>query len=348
MIALCYADLHATDNHERCFSDPSVSLQHARVAKFYADLLSIYKEYKCDCLWDLGDTTDDRNAIPLPTIDLLGECLSMFPASPWNLKLVGNHEQYVRSTRVHVGQLFQPYFNIVDEVSVFTTGKTSIVCCAYPANEADLSKWLDTVRVDHLRSKAPAILLAHVQVRGSFGAAGQIAEGIDVAALKWANLGLLGHVHRPQTVAPNIHYVGSPFQQDWGERGEAKRVGIVDTDACTVQWITLEGYPQYQEVTLEDFTSRPSEVTEDRYRVVLRNTDEAAKFYALPDATRAEPVYEFSSAAPTEVTGQGSALGKWDTCEMMKRYLLAHPPSESSIAISADDMLEFGREIMLP
>jgi hypothetical protein len=38
---------------------------------FFKVLREIYVEHGCDGLVDLGDTTDDRSSIPVPTIDAL-------------------------------------------------------------------------------------------------------------------------------------------------------------------------------------------------------------------------------------------------------------------------------------
>jgi hypothetical protein len=44
----------------------------------------------------LGDTTDDRQAIPIPTIHAVLKPLERFKGGH-NIKLMGNHEQWLKS-----------------------------------------------------------------------------------------------------------------------------------------------------------------------------------------------------------------------------------------------------------
>jgi len=37
-----------------------------------------------------------------------------------------------------------------------------------------------------------------------------------------------GHIHKPQFIPPNIHYVGSPFPQDWSEVNTQHRILVVN------------------------------------------------------------------------------------------------------------------------
>ena len=337
MKALVYADLHATSGHEASRLSPGQPLQLCRVRAFYDNLLRIYKQYRCEALWDLGDLTDDRSSLPVSALATVCDCLDRFPESNNSIKLVGNHEQFTRNTKIHTGALYRRWFNVVDSTATFEVyGGTHLVCFAYPANTEDLAKWLEAERKQAVGK--PTIILGHVQIVGSYSGAGQIMEGLEKKHVSWAKLGLLGHVHRAQEVAPNCYYVGSPFQQNWGEAGEGKRVGIVDVSACTVEWVPLEGYPEYREVGLGEFTQLNAQ-TEDRFRVVLRSPEEATKFYTLDHAHLAEPVYEFTAPASTE-TKEAPA---WSLETSMERYLAKTPPV--GIPLGREDMLEFGRLI---
>jgi hypothetical protein len=64
-------------------------------------------------LIDLGDTTDDRTSIPVPTINSLLSGLTPFRG--WNVKLIGNHEQFLRNATVNVGKLFERHFAVIDD-----------------------------------------------------------------------------------------------------------------------------------------------------------------------------------------------------------------------------------------
>jgi len=54
----------------------------------------------------------------------------------------------------------------------------------------------------------------------------------------------LGHYHKPQTVAKDAYYVGSPLQIDWGETGEDKRFCVFFGDK-RVSWCSLASFPRF-------------------------------------------------------------------------------------------------------
>lgn len=344
MRALCYTDLQATEGHEKLFNDPTHYLQLWRVDKFFADLRRIYQEAHCDALWDLGDTTDDRSAIPVPAIDSICQNLSSFAEGQWNIKLIGNHEQYLRNTKVSVARLFSPYFTVVEQPVTFDYGRVRIACAPYPPTEEALSAFLRS-----LDQSVPTILLGHFQLAGCFGHAGQLMTGVSLESIKWVKLGLLGHIHKPQSFGP-IHYVGSPFQQNWGESGEEKRVAIVDiseqTGKVSMEWVPLDGFPRYVEVDFQTFSETVTAESEDRFRVRLKSPQEAAAFYAHPLTTHGDPQYDFDTSACETVTDTEIEGDSWSPENVIRRYMERNKPADKGIAIPDDEMAGIGLQFL--
>lgn len=339
MRALCYTDLQATEGHERCFTDPSKPLQIYRIEKFFDQICQIYGERKCDALWDLGDTTDDRNSVPVPVIDLMCDRLEPFTGH-WNLKLVGNHEQFMRDTRIHAGKMFRHFFQVIDKCCVLKCENVNIICVSY---HDDQNAVLDFLRRN--RGKTPNLLLGHFEVFGCSLKNGLSAGGIARSELNFVNIGLLGHIHKPQSLGA-LHYVGSPFQQDWGESGENKRVAILDIsgDKVSLEWVPLEGFPIYRQVSYEEFTTLAQKNSEDRYKVVLRSPEETAEFYAHPLANRAdEAIYDYQQAESNTVSEE--TVAPRTKRDIMKLYLAKTPPSAWNITVSEEDMLSVGERI---
>jgi DNA repair exonuclease SbcCD nuclease subunit len=309
-------------------------------------LHQIYTEYRCDTLVDLGDTLDDRSSIPVPAIDAVCAGLSVFPISKWNIKLVGNHDQYLKSTTLHVGKLFEPYFTVVDRPTVYEYGRINIACAPYPPNEDSLNAFLRS-----LDKSKPTVLLGHFQLAGCFGHAGQLMTGVSLEMINWTKLCLLGHIHKPQSFG-NVHYVGSPFQQNWGEAGENKRVAIVDiseqTGQVSLKWVPLEGYPQYLDVDFETFSSLVTENGEDRYRVNLKSPQEAAAFYAHPLTTHGDPQYDFDVSACTTETDTEIEGDSWTPENVIRRYMERNKPSDKGIALPDAEMEEIGIQLLRP
>ena len=339
MKLLIYADLQATDGDEMCFLEPTKSLQHYRVEKFFQDIRRIYDEHKCCGVIDLGDTTDDRTSIPVPTIEVLGAGLSLLPNSDWNFKLTGNHEQFLRNAEINNRRLFEHKFTVVDGCDVFEFGPYMAFFCSFSEDYTELAKWIDEGLKEY--RNYPKLLFGHFQVVGARMNSGPALHGVPVNILNQFNLCLLGHVHIPQTLGKCIHYVGSPFQQDWGEAGESKRVGIFDTDTCEVTWVPLEGYPNYCQTTLQEFKTLVAQKTENRYKVSLSSHAEAEEFFRHPLFHQAEPVYVYEEGLPEEQAIQED----WSFEAITKRYVALVPPKSAGIEADEAEVLELGKLI---
>ena len=340
MRVLAYADLQATDGHERCFNDPTKSLQLWRVEKFFTEIRRIYDEFHCDALFDLGDTTDDRSAIPVPVIDLLCDLFEPFNGE-WNLKLVGNHEQWLRSTDIHAGKMFRHFFHVVDTCEAIRFGNVNILCVSY---HDDFEQILKFIR--HQPKTERSLLIGHFQIAGCQMSSGMAVTGVPRETLNFAELGLLGHIHRPQTIG-SLHYVGSPFQQHWGESGENKRVAILDLngDRMSVQFVPMEGFPIYRQVSYKEFVGIVRQDSEDRYKVVLNSIEETEQFYAHPLFNRAdETIYAYDQPSNGQPADGETAIPR-SRRDILLQYLSKNPPENLGIALDAETLLEFGEQI---
>lgn len=340
---LIYSDLQATDGHERCRKNANMPLQIYRVTKFYKDLWTIYQQYRCSMLWDLGDTLDDRSAIPIPALDAVKSGLDQFPENEHNLKLVGNHEQYLRDTSISAGKLFSPKFAVVERTEAFELDdRTVVVMASFPASDAALTTWLDEAAYKH-RGYARRILLGHFQVVGCQLNSGQALLGIPRMTIEKFDLALLGHVHKPQKVGLNAFYIGSPFQQNFGERNEAKRVGVLDLDTLKIEWVALNGYPEYHVLEFADWAKRVTQGEEHRYQVVLHTAEDAEKFYKHPLMSYAEPVYSYTT--PEAATAENKATTAWTLDAVLSRWTETNDPKNSGIELPLSDVLDIGKAL---
>lgn len=341
---LCYTDLQATDGNERCFNDPAMPLQRYRVDLFYKKLLEVYKKLGCSALWDLGDTTDDRSAIPLPTLGSVRVGLQPFGKSPFNIKLTGNHEQYTRNTEIDNRYLFNDMFNVVDGVQAFEIEDIVVIACSYPATQAQAAQAVESMILRHRRK--PIVILGHLEISGTKMKSGTSLTGLPTELFDPAVVTLLGHIHIPQQLGLNIHYVGSPFQQDFGEAGEAKRLALVtiDGNAITLEWIALEGFPQYRYVTWPEFERMFDPASEDRYTVRIASPDEATAFYKHPYSARAYIEYDYS-LMNTDLAGGEPIKKDWSLQATIERWVQVHDPADCNIAINPAELVQFGTQI---
>lgn len=337
MNLLIYGDIQATDGNEMCWADATVTLQHYRVMKFFTDLRAIYNKYKCQGVIDLGDTTDDRSSIPVPTIDVLGAGMERIPDSNFNFKLVGNHEQFLRNTAINNRRLFEHKFTVINQNDVYEIDNIVAVFCSYPSSHDDLAKWL----AENQRGwSSPKICFGHFQTVGCTLSGGKSLSGVPLEVLEQFDLTFLGHIHLPHSVTNTIHYVGSPFQQDWGEAGQKKRVAVLDTKKMSVTWVPLTGYPEYRQVQWADFKDL-QDIAEHRYRVMLSSHEETEAFFQHAYFQKAEPVYNYD-AVETTTAAESQDWSFEGTC---RRYIDLVPPTAVSIEMDKDELLGIGTDL---
>lgn len=342
MRVLVYSDVQATEGHERLFSDPTVPLQRWRVQRLYSLLAEIYEDKACNAVWDLGDTTDDRAAIPVHTLNSISEGIEKLPDSRWNLKLIGNHEQTVKSTEVNTGVLYKPKFKVIPHrEKIQLHSNLTLIAVSFPESDRELATWLNEV-IARRRAGEKFILIGHFQVSGAAMNSGVSLDGVPMSVLKPFGLGLLGHVHRGQQLIADIHYVGSPFQQNFGESADSKRVAILDTDAMSIEWVQIDGFPEYRTVSIEEFQAHETS-SEDRLSVVLRSPQEAEAFYASPLSPRAvSPICQYN-LVPAENEAASEQLVTPEA--ILSKFVKLNPPAGFDIVISDPDMVEFGLQI---
>jgi hypothetical protein len=340
--ALVYADVQAREGAERLFADPTVPLQRWRVIQFYALLKDIFAAYRCDALWDLGDTTDDRNNLALPTCAVVGAGLRPFRKTRVrNLKLIGNHEQWLRAAEFNAGPIFEHAFaHVIDVPAV-----VDVVGCDRPVTCLPFTESFEELNAS--AAEGEGILLAHCDLLGARLGGGVRLDGADPGQLGRYDVALCGHVHARQEVAPGVWYVGSPFQQNYGEAHDRKYVGIYDTTARTLEWVELtDKFPRYRVVTLAQFIDQVRPENEDRFQVTLRTPTEAATYYAHPLAGRAQPNYAYEVAAPSSGSEGADAVGAdnpWtggDVKSTLRAYAHARPPVD--VGVELTDIIDYG------
>ncbi len=339
---LAYADLQASEGTSRCFWNPQVPLQRWRVAKFYAWLYKIALERAVDGIIDGGDTMDRRDAIAIPTIHTVLEGVNPF-AKMTNFRINGNHDTWSKSNDVHNGRMFDKVFRLTEGVEqIRLKDSTYLTLASFPPAGVRPEDYFSTV------VQGNGCFIGHFTVKGAKLNSGTAEDGIPLELLRNFELALLGDIHKPQTLVSKpghqVHYIGSPFQQDFGEEGEAKRVALIDTEACTVEWIEVPGFPIYRTCGFEEFTKEVHEGNEDRFCVLLTSAEEAAAFYAHPLAQRAEPRYMYAVDAGLGGTG-AKAQQDWHTLPALRRYIERNPPKTRGVDVDEDTMYEFGKSI---
>jgi exonuclease SbcD len=183
----------------------------------------------------------------------------------------GNHDQPDEL------QVFSPYLGveIFEEPTITAvTDAVDVLCVPWPekaylaangqtgeagdqAGSAALAAMLRGLVATREHPERPLVVLAHLQVLGAISSSAQplVGRAIEATLGDLQDLGaaavVLGHVHKPQELAPGIEYIGSLTVHDFGEEDEQKRVGILTIDddgAANWEWIPV---PCRRWVTIE-------------------------------------------------------------------------------------------------
>ena len=346
MRILIYSDSQAGEGSERCFHDPTLPLQRYRLSLLYSVLDELFNELKCDALWDGGDNTDDRTSIPIPTLNTVFGGLRPFRKSAQrNRKLIGNHEQWVRSGSIHVGAVFEGIFDVISEPRIEMIEGIKVLFASYPAETFDMEGWLDA----NLKKGERSLVFGHFQVEGTKDRDGRTLKGgVHVSILKKATMALLGHIHHPQSITDTIHYIGSPFQQDFGESGEEKRVALLDLPSLDLEWVGMAGFPTYQTLPMDQWERAIENDldSENRYRVVLGSRDDHERYLQHPNMRRAMPVYEgLTSANDIRINAPRVGPVSFDAADVLGRYFKSRPPTDLH-GIGSEEFLQFGLDLL--
>lgn len=347
MRVLVYTDLQATEGAELCRGQSNVPLQRYRTAKFFIEAEKIARAHSVDAIWDLGDTLDNRSEIPVPTIQVTEAGLRwLMQGKPSTLcyKLIGNHEQQQKALGVHTGALFNPFFCVVPGCAVFDWGKIEkdgplIIAVAFPYDTKATEEWLRNAIVRGRQVDRNIIILAHIPLIGAKMSSGMATGGLDPACLEGADLALMGHIHKHQEVRPNYWYLGSPFQQDFGEAGDPKYVAILDTQTLKLEFIPLDGFPQYR---VGEAANMPSnlDLREDRWKVFVRTREQAQRMYATPWAAEVSEITYLYEETATRDASVGVLAS--EPSAMVEEYLKSHP----NPGLKEDKLLTLGLQLL--
>ena len=173
----------------------------------------------------------------------------------------------------------------------------------------------------------------------------QVFEGFDYAAL--------GHIHKPQRVADNAEYSGSPMKFSFGaEETQEKGVIIIDTEDMSRRFVTLSPLHDRKTVkgsfeeliAMEDISDCfiRAEVT-DRIAGLAVYSQLIGKFPLMIELKGINGEGTGSAAAIT-----GEELERLDETEIMKRFMSeiheGYTPNERQLEIFRNAVEEAGKE----
>lgn len=208
MKALVTADLHLTARPDDEYRWGIFSFLAQRAEHYNVDYILI-----------LGDLTDRKDEHPAPLVNRLVNELESLGRPV--IVLSGNHDyidpkkpffHFLNSTErvkfVHRRTDWELQGERVLLLPHARRWKTNLM--KHPKRyKGEEKQFIDLTKYD--------LVCFHQAVRGARAANGQRVDGMPAAALAPARIALGGDIHLPQTLLPNLHYVGAPHAITFGD-----------------------------------------------------------------------------------------------------------------------------------
>ena len=170
-----------------------------------------------------------------------------------------------------------------------------------------------------------------------------VFSGFDYAAL--------GHIHKPQVIAPHIRYSGSPLKYSFGsEEKQEKGVVLIDTDTMEIRFVPIAPKRERRTVkgTYEEIIAR-EDIREDYLRLYV--TDRYAGLELISQLRERFPnlleVYGKGIEQEETLSSLSVAeLQKLDETDIMEKFMaenFSYSPTESQRALF-QEVLAWSRE----
>lgn len=224
------SDLHwGVRNNSKFFLDLQKSF-------FYDLFLPYLQNNSIDTIWILGDVLENRKQI---NVEVLNEVNFFFESlSRKNIKvfcLLGNHDIFYKNTnKINSLKPIVSGFKNVHliekyEVIEFDGLPVGFISWISPEIYSDAIQWITNLDVQ--------ILCGHFEINSFEIIKGVVcSKGIDSSIFEKFDKVFSGHFH----IRSNngiVHYIGNPYQTNWGEYGYEKGFAVFDTKTKTVEYI---------------------------------------------------------------------------------------------------------------
>lgn len=195
-----------------------------------------------------GDLLHDRKHISHDVLHGLSEVFNRHKDTPVIISN-GNHDQNLRDGTIFATSILRGYPNcdVIDKPKTIRVGGSTLYIHPFTTNLDEFRSWSHSLKFD---KNSYNILVVHQAVEGSLLARGTKSKGgLNLKDLRHeeADLVLLGHYHRPQSLAENVLYIGSPYEIDEGEAGDEKRfISVSDAKGkWEMESVPVTGMPKH-------------------------------------------------------------------------------------------------------
>lgn len=238
-----------------------------------------------------GDIFHVRGTVPS---DVLQLSLSLFQF--WAEKgmrfraIAGNHDQMDAEGLYHSSSAFANVFEVAAGSKCFFRVKAGddismVHLLPWMENRQQYLEELDYCQqLVRTNPHCKHVLISHAAIDGAEVGTLEyrLKEPVfveDLAPEIWSAV-FLGHFHKPQKMADNVWYVGSPYQITRAESEDVKRALIYDTTTGKVTQLRTYG-KQFHQVFFDELYPEYTQFTPGYYDVIVRGKEDPAEVRAL-------------------------------------------------------------------
>jgi len=202
-----------------------------------------------------GDFWDLRGTLNVRQVDAVLLAIDQHWRGLRATLVPGNHDQVSLDGRVHGMTVFRglPGITVTDDVLVQSDRRLAFLPWReQPDEQRALLAFLNEAAEKH----GPLTVFGHAEIGGARTNGGHKAPGVlHMADLVKMRAAYFGHYHKRQNltttdVGADVWYLGSPYQQNMGERDDPHGVALITSVSTVPQFIEFDDFPKYHRLEL--------------------------------------------------------------------------------------------------
>lgn len=260
------------DTHFGCRKNSSYFMRQQQ--KFYDDSFFPYlKKNGITTIIHLGDFFDNRKTVNFDTLRHAKYCF-INPIKENGMTLymiVGNHDSYYKSN----GDLTSTklLFDDIEGINVYDT----ITECKFGKKSFLFVPWIFPIQeekaTDTLRTTTHDVVCGHFEMIGVVFQGNAVSrKGIDTDIFSHIPHVFSGHYHKKSQ-----YYVGCPYQMNWSDFNDPKRIIVYDTQEDESESVYLSE-DIYEKVIYPFDDIELSQFKDKIVRVLVKSKDDPAEF----------------------------------------------------------------------
>ena len=218
------------------------------VKDIFLQLIRLCREKKCDEIWIGGDVFTNRSGQPLSCLTVWKDILERLASESIAIRVIpGNHDKTDADDERSYLDIYSKQY-LYRHATCIVKDDMNIVFVPYFKDEKWLEEWhkADLERMVKLKS----ILITHIGFDGVRNNDGTRVESIIKPSIfDDYDKVLIGHYHNASSVADNVFYTGSAYQNNYGENITDKGFTIIYNDATTE--FVPSHFPKYIKETIQ-------------------------------------------------------------------------------------------------